>query len=263
MKTIEKLFFDCAQEESTVLDERTSVFIQHVDMISSVTTDSLYVLDIQQRQFSYIKPDDLFLCGFSVGEALRLGYDFYSKIVYPEDLSLWTDMHKAVLLYLKDFEKKRDEIDCFSCTFRLQRTYSFISRPLPQMIYHQMKPVWVDNKLRYLICSVGSSAMNKTGNLYLHNRDRLTFEEYNFTTKRWKQNAKERLTERERTILMLAGQGKSSSEIANDLCKGQYTIRNQIKPILSKLKAHSMQEAIESACCFRMIYIPSVQEDKI
>lgn len=254
MKTIEKLSLECTQEDSAVLDEETSALIQHINMFSSVTTDSLYVLDIQQRQFCYIKADDFLLCGHSVEDALRLGYDFYPKIVYPEDLSLFTDMRKAVLQYLKYFEKKRDNIDCFSCTFRLQRTYSFISRPLPQMIYHQMKPVWVDNELRYLICSVGSSTMNESGNLCLHNKDRLTFEEYNFTTKRWKQNEKEVFTERERAILMLAGQGKNSSEIANDLCKGQYTIRNQIKPILSRLKVHSMQEAIEVACNNCMLY---------
>jgi hypothetical protein len=71
------------------------------------------VLNIPQKQFCYVKPDDLFLCGFSAGDALRLGYDFCSKIIHPKDLSLWTDMRKAVLCYLKDFEEKRDEIDFF------------------------------------------------------------------------------------------------------------------------------------------------------
>ncbi|MDR0699315.1 MAG: hypothetical protein LBG28_08910 [Tannerella sp.] len=53
---------------------------------------------------------DLFLCGFSTKDAQRLGYDFYSKIVYPDDLSLWMDMRKAVLQYLEDFKEKQDEI---------------------------------------------------------------------------------------------------------------------------------------------------------
>lgn len=65
---------------------------------------------------------------------------------------------------------------------------------------------------------------------------------------------KELLTERERAILMLAQQGKSSSEIADILCRGHNTIRNQIKYMFSKLKIHSMQGAIELARNSHMIY---------
>ncbi|WP_160034749.1 helix-turn-helix transcriptional regulator [Parabacteroides chinchillae] len=43
-------------------------------------------------------------------------------------------------------------------------------------------------------------------------------------------------------------QGKNTVEIASDLCKGQYTVRNQIKSLFSKLKVHSMQEAIKFVC---------------
>lgn len=65
---------------------------------------------------------------------------------------------------------------------------------------------------------------------------------------------KESLTERERAILMLAQQGRSSTEIGDILCKGHNTIRNQIKALFSKLKMHSMQGTIEFARNFRMIY---------
>jgi DNA-binding CsgD family transcriptional regulator len=254
MKTTEDQFWGYAREDPAVLGERVSALVQCFDIFSSISTESFYVLDVPQKQFSYVKPDDFFLCGFSVEDALRKGYDFYQKIVYPEDLSLWIAMHEAVLQYLKDFEKKRDEIDCFSCTFRLQRKYSFIPRPLPQMVYHRMKAIWTNNELRYLICSVGSSTIKEAGNLCMCNKDGLTYEEYNFTTKRWKRKTKVPLTERERAILMLAQQGKSSGEIANHLCKGQNTIRNQIKPLFSKLKVHSMLGAIEFACYHRMPY---------
>jgi DNA-binding CsgD family transcriptional regulator len=212
------------------------------------------VLDISQKQICYIKPDDLFLCGFSVEDAQRQGYDFYSKIVYPEDLSLWTTMRKAVLQYLKDFEEKRDDIDYFSCTFRLQRKYSFLTRPLSQMIYHRMKPIWEENELRYLLCSAGSSTVKEAGNLYLNNKNGRTYETYQFATKRWKRKTKETLTERERAILILAGQGKNCKEIANVLCKSQNTIHNQIKALFSKLDVHSIQEVVEFACYHRLIY---------
>jgi DNA-binding CsgD family transcriptional regulator len=255
MKTIGDRFFEYAQGEPTVLGEYISAFIRYFDMFSSIATESFYVLDIPQKQFCYVKSDDFFLCGYSVGDVLRQGYDFYSKIIHPEDLSLWTTMREVVLRYLNNYEEKWDETDYFSCTFRLQRKYSLpLPCPLPQMVYHRMKPVWADNELRYLICSVGGSTVKEAGHLYMYSKNGWTYEAYDFRTTRWKRKIKESLTEREKMILMLAREGKSSVEIAGDLCKGQNTIRNQIKALFAKLNVHSMQEAIEFAYYHRMIY---------
>jgi hypothetical protein len=38
----------------------------------------------------------------------------------------------------------------------------------------------------------------------MYSKDGLTYEEYSFTTKRWKRKTKELFTEREQAILMLA-----------------------------------------------------------
>jgi DNA-binding CsgD family transcriptional regulator len=254
MKTIESRFFEHTQEEPTVFGEHDSALIRYLDLFSSIIAESFYVWDIPQKQFCYVRPDDFFLCGYSVEDTLREGLGFYSKIVYSKDLPLWTDMCKAIWRYLKDSEKKRDKVDYFSCTFRLQRKYSFTSHHLPQMVYHRIKPVWEDDELRYFICFVRGSSIKDTGNLRVYNSDGSAYKEYNFAIKRWKEKNRESLTERERAILMLAGQGKTTKEIANALCKGQDTIHNQIKLLFSKLNVHSMQEAIEYACYHWLIY---------
>ena len=63
------------------------------------------------------------------------------------------------------------------------------------------------------------------------------------------------VTERERAILMLAQQCKSTKKIADDLCRGCNTIRNQLKPLFSKLGVHSMQKVINFAPNHRMLYV--------
>jgi DNA-binding CsgD family transcriptional regulator len=224
------------------------------NMFSSVTTQNVYVVDILQKQFCNVKFDDFFLCGYSVEDAFRERFGFYFKILYPEDLPLWIAMRKAVWRYLKDSGEKRDEIDYFFCTFRLQRKYSFLAHPLPQMVYHRMEPVWGNNELRYLICSIESSSTKEVGNLRMYNKNGLAYEEYDVKTSQWKQKTKESLTERERAILMLAEQGKTTKEIANCLHKGYNTIRNQVKELFSRLNVHSMQEAIEFARRHHRIY---------
>lgn len=149
---------------------------------------------------------------------MKLGYDFYSKVVYPEDLSLWTEIVMIIFQRMDELKEKREEIDYLSCSFRLVRRYSFLSHPMPQMIYHRMVPIWVNDKLRYLVCSLDSSTVKKAGNLCMYNKNGLAYEEYNFTTKRWKRKKKGVFTEREMAILMLARQGKTTKEIAEVLC---------------------------------------------
>jgi DNA-binding NarL/FixJ family response regulator len=252
VETIKTKFEEHLRGTSTIFKNEDIASFQYLDLISSFSIESYYVIDVRKKQFCHIQPDTLFLCGHSVGEAMGMGTDFYLKIIHPDDLPLWRNMYKAVIRYLEGFEERQNEVNYFSCTFRLQRKYSFLAHFLSQMIYHRMKPIWKDDELRYLICSVESSSTKKAGNLRVHYRDGLAYEEYNTANQRWKKKTIETLTERERAILMLAQQGKSSKEIADDLHKGCNTIRNQMKALFSKLNVHTVQEALEFAYHHRL-----------
>jgi DNA-binding CsgD family transcriptional regulator len=218
-----------------------------------MVTESIYVIDVAANRFCYVSPNDLFLCGHSVEDAKKLGFDFYQKILHPNDLSLWKNMYKTVLLYLEDPKKNQDEVSYCTCTFRLERKYSFLIHPLSQMVFHRMKPVWTNDKLHYLICSVGSSTAKNTGNLRMYNEDGLSYDEYDFTAKRWEQKTIKPLTERENAILMLAKQGKIVKEIANDFDREYKTIDKQITNMYNKLGVCSMLEAciISNSFCMK------------
>jgi hypothetical protein len=49
---------------------QTFTFVQHLESLYDIATESFYIVDLRQKQFCYIKPDDLFLCGSSEEEAL-------------------------------------------------------------------------------------------------------------------------------------------------------------------------------------------------
>jgi len=255
MKITKSHFFEYAQADTILPVELDYTLIRNLDMFSSIITGSCYILDIRSRQFCYVQPNDLFLCGYSAEEALEWGYDFYLKTVYSKDLRLWATIHKAILQYMKENIDKWDEIDHFSCTFRLKRKYSFLKNPLPQMVYHLMKPIREDNELRYLICSIGSSTAKEAGNLRLYNKDGMSYKKYNFVSKKWKEKTTELITEREKAILMLAQQGQGAKEIADNLCKSPHTIHNQMTELFFKLEVHSIMGALDLASNRRMIYV--------
>jgi DNA-binding NarL/FixJ family response regulator len=56
-----------------------------------------------------------------------------------------------------------------------------------------------------------------------------------------------RLTEREKEVLALMGEGLGSQEIAERLVMSRHTALSHVKRILAKLKAHSRREAVEVA----------------
>jgi DNA-binding CsgD family transcriptional regulator len=185
----------------------------------------------------------------------NLNYEFFKKTAHPDDLAAVTAMHEAVLQYVDDACKEKiEDVGYFSCTFRLQRLYSFFPYLLSQMVYQRMKPVVMGGKARYLACSMVSSVIKKAGNLRMYRKDGLGYEAYDFRSKRWRQTAVEALTERERAMLMLAKQGKSSKEIADTLCVAEKTVSNLKKNLYGKLGVHTMEQAVIFATNHRMIF---------
>ena len=157
-------FFDF-YKECSITERFDSTLEQYLDLFSSLTAGSIYVLDVQQRQLCYVSPSASFLHNHTVEEALSLGYDFFHKIIHPEDLPLWQKIHKAIIHFLKHVVERPDEVSYFTCTLRMLQKYSFRPRPLSQMVFKRITPVWQDLGLRYLFCSVTSSTAKEAGNL--------------------------------------------------------------------------------------------------
>lgn len=225
---------------------------QHYDLMSSLTPGAFYVINTATGGFSYVAPNDLFLCGYPVEEALVMGINFHEKIMTSADFEQWEEIYKAVSSYLSECKEKSASIEYFSCILRLQRTYSFKKKPIPQMVTLRILPSWEDNT-HHLICSIRSSTAKAAGNFRLHHKCRQT-DIYCFRSKKWKCLAIKPLTEREQAILILSIQGKSAQEISDILHKSSKTIKTQINTLFQKLSVNSMREAIEFTSKHNMIY---------
>ena len=115
--TIEDILSKYVGGKIDIANEQKSISMQRRKVFSSIITDSFYVLDIVQKQFIYIKPDDLFLCGHSVKEAMELGYDFFSRVIHPEDCGKfsWRICHKKCNLCKKTGLCQKLFFACFGC----------------------------------------------------------------------------------------------------------------------------------------------------
>jgi DNA-binding CsgD family transcriptional regulator len=223
--------------------------VEILNRISAISDGSLYAIDLWKRCFLVVSNHNLFLSGYSPDDALKMGYDFFRKVVCPDDLPLFIDMHRIILQRLFKPEYEYRDIDYFSFNFRL------LNEGKPLMAYHKMLPMLINNQTRWIVCHLSGSVKQNSGNLEVHYQNRRKYASYSFEDQQWKERKIPKLTDREKDILKLTQQGKCGREIADILCISHGTLRNLELAIYRKLGVHSMIEAVIYATNHRMVFV--------
>jgi hypothetical protein len=84
-KSIKSLFFNKISATLNENEEISESQIETLELISTITNGSVYVIDFHKQYFLFVSNHDLFLSGFSSDDVLKMGYDFFSMIVHPND----------------------------------------------------------------------------------------------------------------------------------------------------------------------------------
>jgi hypothetical protein len=133
----------------------------------SISMEAVYVIDIQKRCFKFVANHNFFLCGHSLEEVMKLGYDFYPKVIHPEDIPLLTKMYSAVLNRLHNTDEIKD-IEYFSCTFRIKSFPQHGKKPNYVMAHQKLKPLTTYGQInKFVLCLLSISVETKPGNLRL------------------------------------------------------------------------------------------------
>lgn len=244
MNTFEDLFSEYAGRITNIVHKQESAFIQYCKTLSSIIPDNFYVLDIVQKQFCYIKPNDLLLCGHSVEEAMDLGYDFFSRVIHPEDLLLWKSFLDNLPQKLHCLQENTNERGEFFCLLRLLQKYPFLKRPVELYTYHRLSPICEDSTPIYLIGIISYTNCKKIG-CYLKENQHSCYQTFNHQTQRWQVQAVPTLSKSESRVLALAQIGQATSSIGNALCVSESTIQNHMTSIKRKLETSSLRETLE------------------
>ena len=230
------------------MDSRFKFSISHASTRSTFRIHyPVYVIDFLKRGFHFVGCHDLFLCGHSVAEAMALGYDFYPRIVCPKDMPLLINMHSAILQRLQSMEHP-ESVNYFSFFIRI------CNRSKSLMAYHKIKPVFVNGQLRYGICILASSVMQKSGQLCAFYFDNTAFDEYMMSKEKWVRHKIKPLSNREKDVLQLAKQGLLMKEIADQLSISPNSVRNIFSSIYLKFSVNGMMQAVIFATNHRLMF---------
>lgn len=230
-------------------DETINLPLFLLEDFASISIEAVYVLDFLKRGFHYVANRDFFLCGHSVEEALSLGYDFFPSIIHGKDLSLLENMHSVILQRLFNLDKP-DEVNYFSFTVRIKSIAGYI------IVYHKLKPIFIDGQPRFGLCLLASSVLNKSGHLRAFYNNNPNFEEYSSKNGDWQKKTLTPLTVREKKVLILAKQGKTNEQIADIICIEHQTVRNIENTIYRKWQVNSIVQAISFGTNHHLIYVP-------
>jgi DNA-binding NarL/FixJ family response regulator len=231
--------------------------------IDAMITGSFYVIDLCSGQFVFVADRSPILGGYRLEEALQSGYDFFSKVIYADDLPLVTKMHHAVINRLANApDAVMSRVDYFSCTFRLQQQVQGDEKALTQMVYHRMRPVCIEGKLRYGICTFNFSAIKEPGNLRAYYCNDTEYDAWEPATREWRHVQIKPLTLQEKKILTLILQGQTDREMAGQFCVSLQTLRNNKNGLFRKLDVHSKEQAIIFANNHRTLYMPDTSSGK-
>jgi DNA-binding CsgD family transcriptional regulator len=169
-------------------------------------------------------------------------------------------MHNAILKRCTNPDTMLDGVNYFSCTFRIKNYMWTGNKSAYLMAYHKIKPVWSNGKIQFGLCLLSISVIRKPGNLRIYYRKSLNYDEYVFGNRKWKRIEVKQLTDRQINILILAKQGKTSKEIAEELSLSPNTVRNMETILYRKLGVHSISEAVTFTTNHQMLFLPETYQ---
>lgn len=230
--------------------DQLQVCVSAIDAVARSTNQSMYIIDYHRKNFLYVSPNPLFLCGYTPQQVQQMGYLFYEQTVSEKEVQMLQEINAAGFgLYYR--QEKEERLDMtIQYDFHLQYTNGrkiLINHKLTPILLNENGDIWL------ALCVVSLSPRTTPGNVLLQKKDSPVHHAYSFESKHWKEVPNITLSERETDILRLSAQGYANVEIGEHLFIDANTVKFHKKNIFQKLEAENITEAIGIAANLRLI----------
>ncbi|MCD7975710.1 MAG: LuxR C-terminal-related transcriptional regulator [Tannerellaceae bacterium] len=237
---------------SNIPDENYNIvdlLINTFDAFSRTTNQSIYVIDYFKKDFLYVSPNPLFLCGHTPEEVKKLGYMFYMLHVPEQEQDMLAEINRAGFIFFDKIPKEE------RCNYTIFYDFHLKKGKKQTLINHRLTPILLTNegKIWLAICVVSLSSNHTAGHIELRKTNQTSYWEYSLEGHRWKEIEGIILNEREKDILILSAQGYKINEIADHLCLATDTIKFYKRKIYDKLKVKNITEALSYAITHKIL----------
>ena len=237
-----------------IADEQYDSLAPCVAMVRAMarnTNQSLYIIDYNRRNFLYVSPNPLFLCGYTPEQVQELGYAFYTQVVSDEELQMLLEINEAGFRFFYQCPVEERPEMTVEYDFHLRHP----GEGRPQLIHHKLTPILLtpEGHIWLALCTVSLSLAQKAGNVRMTRHGARTHHTYSFLTRRWSEVANVTLTDREHDILSFSVRGLGNTEIGEQLFISADTVKFHKKKLFEKLQAENITEAVGIAAQLRLI----------
>jgi DNA-binding CsgD family transcriptional regulator len=228
---------------------RTEWYLQAADAFARTAHQCVYIIDYYKKGFLFVSDNPLFLCGETVKNVLKMGYQFYQKHVPASDLAMLLQINEEGF----DFYYKLPASDRLNYTI----SYDFhLVQPSKRLILinHKLTPLVLDgdDSIWLALCVVTHSSNKEAGNVIITKKGNNKAYEYNLATKEWIVQKRTKLTRQEKDTLTLTIQGFTADQIAFKMKITEATVKFHKRNIFKKLQVKNIAEAISYATNFNL-----------
>ena len=221
--------------------ERDSHFIQTLKAAEALKDLDAYILDFKNEKILYATRNCSLLMGNTLEDINTYGMRYYEQIVLPEDVGLLAQANVRVLDMFYAFPPEERPEAYYTFDLRMRGP-----KGMTVLVNHKITvlDLTVGGILRLGLCVISFPTGDRPGNAYLKMNDSSIVLQVMSTGQLAEVNT-QKLTPKEMTILRLASNGKTETEIAKQLGISLYTVKWHKKQVFARLGVRNIAEAIQ------------------
>lgn len=243
-------FFFAGNSESGEPDYRLAdTFMCTAEAFAKATYQSVYIIDYYRKNFLYVSPNPLFLCGMSADKVKSLGYQFYLDHVPADEVGMLLEINQAGFSFINKVPPAERNKYTISYDFHIVNGHEklLINHKLTGFAYQSDGSVWLG------LSVVSLSVHSKAGHITMHCRDKAGYWEYDLALHCWEEHAAPVLNKTEKTILTLSIQGLTINAIAEQAHLAVDSVKSARRRLFEKLEVNNISEAISYATNYKLL----------
>ena len=224
-------------------------FVRTAEAFANTTYQSVYIIDYFRKNFLYVSPNPLFLCGMSAEAVKGLGYQFYIDHVPAKEVDMLLEINKAGFSFINDVPLEEKSKYTISYDFHLVngREKILINHKLTALACQSDGAVWLS------LAVVSLSTHSDAGHITMHCQDKSEYWEYDLDFHCWEKRTAPILNETEKEILTLSMQGLTITSIAERIHRAVDSVKSARRRLFEKLEVNNISEAISYATNYKLL----------
>ena len=228
---------------------RVVEYIRSAEAFSRSTYQSVYIIDYFRKNFLYVSPNPLFLCGMSAEAVKELGYQFYIDHVPADEVDMLLEINRAGFSFINDVPLEEKSKYTISYDFHLVngREKILINHKLTALACQPDGAVWLG------LSVISLSSHSEAGHITMHCRDKSEYWEYDVSGHTWGKRSVPALNETEKAIITLSIQGLTMNTIAEKIHLTLDSVKTARRRLYEKLGVSNITEAISYATNYKLV----------